>query len=650
MPCATLSLEQALSDLQTIAPDAPFLALGQTVLWDEPMKGGVALASRRLGYDRRLVAGVHDTDYFAKIPSGERKPCKFKTLAHNDTTTKGLWSAAAEFSSLFGSETVVTREQFLRAGLKLGKVLHQRPDLLDEATEAWGWRGIVSLDEHPPVTAEVPMRALLPELESGLAWALEESLECLTGEGRDEAVKFADTLRERFCEAADAPNLTLGAFYKRLLPALYEMCAHHDVPLEPTATTELLRFNTGTCALPRFQLLARFIEPASAAEACAAYDEAIAGSEMYPLPRFGTGAIPFDLVIPGLGRGTLRVAPRAIIVMTREPQFISLKAPVTNLEQLASAIEGKFGDGCTLVGKAVTLIGMLASEFVFVFHEGASSYVSSSRKLHQLLDAAGFPIAPNPILRVRYNAWDNLRTCCAWLRLPDPLRRPFGAEEVCAPTFSSRWRQVADEQDALLEALGKLRRPIELIRHLDASVGGFWQELAAEYEQLHGLLEGLKESIECLRSERMALHAALRGLKRERGERERAKGAHFRAEIFERDPSAEQLAERARLAEAVEDTLHQIAHTENEIHRLIRKQAEIVAAPDVLQAHARRREIEAEAELKRVRLIRHAVMASKGMRKGNQRPSAWWFPLLSPDGLWFRSTVENAECYLEPLS
>ncbi len=649
MPCATLSLEQALSDLQTVAPDAPFLALGQTVLWDEPMKGGIALASRRLGYARPLVAGVHDTDYFAKIPSGERRPGHFKTVAHNDTTTKGLWSAAAEFSSLFGSETVVTRELLLRAGLKLGKVLHRRPDLLDEATEAWGWRGIVSLDEHPPVTAEVPMHALLPELESALAWALDASLECLCGEGRDEAAKVADTLRARFCEAADAPNLTLGTFYKRLLPRLYEMCAHHEVPLEATTTSELLRFNTRTCGLPRFDLLRRFVEPVSRQAALDAVDAAIGDTEIYALGRFGTGAIPFDLVVPGLGRGTLRIAPRAIIVMAREPQFISLKKPIESLDQLAQAIEAKFGDGCTLVGKAVTLIGMLASEFVFVFHEGASSYVSSSRQLHQALEAAGFAIHPNPILRVRYKAWDNLRTCCAWLRLPEPLQRPFGAEEVCAPTFSTRWRQVADEQDALLESLGQLRRPIDLIRHLDASVGGFWQGIAAEYEDLHNRLEGLKESIEALRRERLELHATLRGLKQERGLRERAKGVHFRAAVFERTPDPDQTAERGRLTKAVEDTLHDLAHTENEIHRLIRKQAEIVSSRDVQQAHGRRREIEAEAELKRMRLIRHAVVASKGLRKANHRPSAWWFPLLCPDGLWFRATVEDAECYLEPL-
>jgi hypothetical protein len=70
----------------------------------------------------------------------------------------------------------------------------------------------------------------------------------------------------------------------------------------------------------------------------------------------------------------------------------------------------------------------------------------------------------------------------------------------------------------------------------------------------------------------------------------------------------------------------------------------------VLKAHERRRMIEHEAELKRVRIIRGAVLATKGMTRAGQRPSAWWFPLLCPDGGWFRETVASAQCYLEPLS
>ena len=94
------SLETVLGELDRLAPGAPLLALGQTVLWDEPMKGGVALL---LKGKRKFIAGVHDTDYFAKLPSGERKKGQFKAVPHNDTTTRALWSAAGEFSALFGS-------------------------------------------------------------------------------------------------------------------------------------------------------------------------------------------------------------------------------------------------------------------------------------------------------------------------------------------------------------------------------------------------------------------------------------------------------------------------------------------------------------------------------------------------------------------
>lgn len=201
----------------------------------------------------------------------------------------------------------------------------------------------------------------------------------------------------------------------------------------------------------------------------------------------------------------------------------------------------------------------------------------------------------------------------------------------------------------MLSSLAELRRPIELIRFLDASVGGFWKQVAAEYEELHGRLEGLKEAIAALRTERFTLYHRLRALKRERGERERAKGDQFRAEIFEQDPSPESIAERRRLADAVEETIGTIAATENQVHRLLRAQGDVVTTPEVREAHARRREIEAEAELKRLRLIRHATIASKGLQRANHRPSAWWFPLLCPDGLWFRATVDEAECYLEPL-
>ena len=145
--------DQALKELDNLAPDAPLLALGQTVFWDEPMKSAVVLGLKRLGSEREFVAGVHDTDYFAKFVSPDGQG-GIKALPHNDTTTKSLWSAAGEFSALFGSETVVTKEALQKAGGKTGKVESERPGYLDEITEAWGWRGVVSLNKEAKITAE----------------------------------------------------------------------------------------------------------------------------------------------------------------------------------------------------------------------------------------------------------------------------------------------------------------------------------------------------------------------------------------------------------------------------------------------------------------------------------------------------------------
>ncbi|MBL8040096.1 MAG: hypothetical protein JNM04_01990, partial [Chthonomonas sp.] len=126
VPC--LGQAEVLQQLQDICPGAPFLALGQTILWDEPMKAGVIDALQQHGFERPFIAGIHDTDYFAKHP-GATQQKGYQALAHNDTTTQALWSAAAEFSALFGSETVIRREWLQEAGIRLSRIARERPGI-----------------------------------------------------------------------------------------------------------------------------------------------------------------------------------------------------------------------------------------------------------------------------------------------------------------------------------------------------------------------------------------------------------------------------------------------------------------------------------------------------------------------------------------
>jgi hypothetical protein len=50
-----------------------------------------------------------------------------------------------------------------------------------------------------------------------------------------------------------------------------------------------------------------------------------------------------------------------------------------------------------------------------------------------------------------------------------------------------------------------------------------------------------------------------------------------------------------------------------------------------------------------MRLIREAVISSEGLLKSGHRPSAWWFPVVSPNGDWFNHAVGRARYYLEQL-
>jgi hypothetical protein len=638
------NLKEAVQQVGSLGSGSKLLALGQTVFWDEPMKAGLALEAQKAGVG--FVAGVHDTDYFAKVSGVKGSRAKFLTLPHNDGSTRNLWSAAAEFSTLFGSETVITKEELLRAGLRFDRLSRSRPDFLDEATEAWGWRGIVSTDENPPITLEVPGDELARELCNTLRWAVSESVQAVGSGHAEAAQQVGNKINEIFCLYAETPNRNLAAIYRDLLKPIYSLVAGQELDFETSQTSELLRFNTSTFTLPRFEFLGKFINHRTRAEACQAYDEAVSEYPgLYGLSRFGTGAIPFDLVIPGIGRGTIRLGTRGAVITTKKTQFLSYKKPLESLEELASLIEAKFGPNCAIIGKAVTLIGMLGREFTFAFHEGASGYVKASRKLHQKLN-----YKVNPILRIRYQTWDSLASVETWFNLPKPFQTAFGGEAVCAPSFASRWRTVVDEQKSRLEQLGKIRKPSELLCYLDQKVGGAWSQQAREYESIHGKLSEISRSIEEIRQQRRGLNREFRATGQQWQAIQQEMGDHFRAEIFEKEFSQAALVQRQKFVDRLNDLKHKREEISNQIDALGDKEREVTHSDAFVKIHRRRREVELEGELKRLCLIREAVISSRGLESANRRPSAWWMPLVSPDGKWFQEVMDSATCYWEPMN
>jgi chromosome segregation ATPase len=209
---------------------------------------------------------------------------------------------------------------------------------------------------------------------------------------------------------------------------------------------------------------------------------------------------------------------------------------------------------------------------------------------------------------------------------------------------------VVETEEKLLAHLATLRRPIDLIRFLDGHVGGSWNRLAEQYEGLHRRLRALEQAIEGLQAQRVAQYERRRALRRQRSELEAAKGRHFREAIFERAASAEAVAARAEWIREIEGVNDGLEDVRAVMRRLRSEQIGLVNDPEVQEAHARRQAIELEAELKRMRMIRGAVTASRGLLASSQRPSAWWFRIVSPNGAWFRQTIDTADAYLEELS
>lgn len=666
------SVRGTLEDLVRRCPGVPLLALGQTVFWDEPMKALVLKAAQELGLQLELIAGVHDTDYFAKLPVGGSTQCHekgFVALPKNDGSTKEFWSAAGEFSALFGSETPVTKERLLEAGVNIEMVTQGQAEVFDQITEAYGWRGIASTSERTMTTAEIPTSAVFPCLQKTFQWALDLTVGCMClPEERARSEEAAGRLQELVCRVRErcyerelvggvetegvhgAGAETLASLYECLLPEL-QLAVAGVSSQKITRTSSLLRFSPETAGLPRFRILDLFLRPETAAVAKRAYDSAVQGTHTYTLDKFGTGAIPFELVIPGQGRGTIRLTPKAMVVMTPQPMFASLDKPVESVHDLARVCSERFGD-CALVGKAITLISMLAREFVFAFHENASMYVSATRRMHEELLESGIEHKVNPILRIRLEAWDALDGTSHWFELPEPLRLPFGADHLPARTLARTWRQVQAKELKHIQVLKDAKSTTQTIRALYQVMGGCWDTLGKEYGEIRRTLRTIRRRLLSMKRDVQKIHARLREIKREWQEVERAKGEHFRTKMQPSPASAPTQEQQKR--KAFDTRIASLREERKELRaRLLRiraKQAEVASTEEAICARTRRDEIQREVQLARVKVVRGAVVACEGLSRCNHRPSAWWFPVVSPHGEWVNNVYRSMELRLEELN
>jgi hypothetical protein len=693
-------------DLRERFPDAPFLTLGQTVLWDEPTKAAFCCLLDAAAPDSRMVAAVHDTDYFAKLPAGalsaEEAEAPFVLLEHSDGDTRALWSAAGEVSSLLGAETVPTRGFLTQHGVAFDRVAKRYPGgeraLLNRETAAWGWRALVHTGTHPLIAADVELSQVLGALKEQVRWAFDSSY-AIAPHMRAQNDVGAQVLGWIDEFATQNPGSTLSHLYRWLTPKLWCLTrGGGGCNLETSVSMELFRFNSRTASRPRFRIVDAFLNPESRDMARRCYNEAVEGSGIYTLDGFGDGALPFDVVIPKRGRGTLRVHGGRVWADTEEPIEICTSCECTSVAQLAELVERALGPDVALVGKAVSLISMLSAEFIFVFHEKASSYTERTQRLNECFRANGIALDLMPMLRLRYSAWDALGAADTTLQLPPHFAQAFGVEEVSAADFAARWQGVCASEDAIVEKLKALQSPRDLMLFLGESDEA-WRAKAAEYDAARGPFVRSREAVQVLGREIDELKTRTREAKARITALETKKGDDFRARVqplrerifdvreaqaarltptdengkprkLSKDERAAQVLEeqreeeeiarvqdelawlqkdRARFDEEIGEALGEARAARREERAKVEQKLSIERSPEMKQARETVRGLEYEAELARLRRVRDAFLVSSSLRYTNLRPTSWWLPLLSPDAKWFHALSRTAQARIEEL-
>ena len=648
--------EDAISVLRGLRaehPNTPFLALGQTVWWDEPMKAALRVLLDAAGLGGQMVLGVHDTDYFAKahmqLPPGER----YALLPHNDGSTRDLWSAAGEISQFMGSECFPTRHALTKHGVPFQWLANKKGDsrqtFIDDITGAWGWRGLVFAGSADTVVNELRLEDVIPGIRRMLEWGFDGTVSAIES---TDVVPHARRLSQRLVEACcaccrNSPETTLTHLYATMFPQLLEeLMGRPMTGFTVTSTSELLRFSPETAGLPRFEFLDLFLRPSTRQTAVQAYNQAIAGTEIYGLDKFGLGALPFDVVVPGQGRGTLRITLRAVHIETRQPIRIRIARPIECVADLAGVLSDHLGDRVVLVGKAVALISMLAREFIFVFNEAGSMYVHRTRQMNAELKARGIPVDVHPILRLHYQTLDAAEGIPTVIRLPEPFRGPFGAQSLPMAQLSARWRKVVEEQEALLGALSAIRGTRNLLDYLGHLEPGRWVCLRSEYERLMTELRRHRELVEPVAQQVRGLYETVAGLRARIAAAEQEMSRHFRSVS---EWTAAEKVRRADFVSRLADLHARRRAALSKVRDLKARRLELERSDEVRRLRSRVEEISIAAEMARLRLVRDALLTVEGLPHTDHRPCSWWIPMVDPSGAWFQRVVETAHAYTEPL-
>lgn len=601
-------VEKVIKEIRERYFGVPFLALGQTVLWDEPTKIALKYWLDKLYPEAVLMFGVHNTDYFAKSPIVSDKD-EYILVSHNDNSTRDLWASTIEISKPFGSENHPTLQFFRRCNVPIDYIapIDQKNKFLDEITSAWGWMAVVKSGTRSIVACDVKLQDVLERLIELIEWGTCGAKDII---GERRCIKdFCDKIKGFILDyARENRSATITDLFKELYRWFWqELIGYTPQDIIVTSSLELFRFNTKTYNLPRFSIIEGFLNPSTSNIYKRCYNEVVKDSGIYTLDHFGYGAIPFDLVIPKEERGTILIQPNSLTIRGEKEIRVPLDKPISSLKDLAEVLERSFGEDVAIVGKAVVLLSMIRSEFILVFNEKGSLYYNLTFKMEEMLEDNGINAEFYPILRLRYRTWDLIENIDGKITLPDYMRIGFREDAIEPKEFSNRWREVVVEQDSFIHNLANKRKPREIMQFLSKIRGKLWDEKLSLYNQLKQELV----------SRRIPIESNWQKVK----------------ELKERLKGVIEPLERRRLKE--------------ELRRLKDETWRMEKTKEIKEIRERLRELEIEVERAKAEVLRYSYLIKENLPYTNYRPSAWWFIAMDPSRKWFKGVVDNLEAYTE---
>ena len=390
---------------------------------------------------------------------------------------------------------------------------------------------------------------------------------------------------------------------------------------------------------------------------------------MYTLDHFGEDALPFDVVVPGIGRGTLHVSARNISVdFAPSPINIPTKNRVTTLHELALLLAEEFGDTVVLVGKAVSLIGMLSAEFILVFHETASGYTDRTAAMNNDLRNHGITLSLNPILRIQYNTWNALADVRgAGFRLPDHLEYAFktNGKSITAADFAKSWQSVVSISKSKLSQLRQIRSLRSLLSYLASETGdnaAHWSHEAALIDECRSAIRRNYDQAAPIRSKIDELRFDIRLVKAQRTTIEQKSASDFKDRLLPAIANAlsddEQAAILVNEIEADRNIRFtgRIAELALQQRRLKKQLKEAISVKRIAERSAETLaakltivEIEDEANMAKLRIAHSAFSTVHGLPHTNSRPTSWWLPMVDPTGAWFDAITDTLEVRLEDV-